>query len=473
MASWGIDPTSQSRGRVSKSLWQPTGRYSEFAGLEGRNFVFLPGQENKSIAEDGGLIEIQVLRAKDRLPRAPKPQEFRNQENYRIATPSIGLVDEPQDAFYFHWLLIDPTDHPFATFRLHYRSWKSLRHLNLIPSMYSERPLSLRESWSVTAQPDLDARSRTPGPDASYQLISIDEDVFDGATPSNDAIAAVSDLKPIGYFLKSPPERFDTSSRPSRIPQPSKAVRDAFRESYLQRALPELPVEEPVPFTRRTSIASTRSAKSAASGISLTPSLRHYVDDGSFEEDDIEIGVATAVSLPPIISSPGPGLGGEARLDQSADCSVSDYETSPPSTNDSITHDNPSPSRYLPTTGSMLEAQYNIVSPERQSTTSRNPEPTNSPSGQPRSGRRSQLTSMQLSESEWMSRTPSPTHSKKTRGYSPRCERPSGRSLFSGLLKKKHTGTPRRMTVDGIPPKEVHKPGSGKAMKTEDMGGWI
>jgi len=68
-----------------KSLWAPAGRYSEHVGLEGRNFVFLSGQENKSAAEDGGLIEIQTFRAKDRRPRAPRLEEFQEFRNYRIA----------------------------------------------------------------------------------------------------------------------------------------------------------------------------------------------------------------------------------------------------------------------------------------------------------------------------------------------------------------------------------------------------
>lgn len=45
----------------------------------------MPGQEQKSVAEDGGLVEIQVFRAKDRRPRAPKLESFRNQEMYGIA----------------------------------------------------------------------------------------------------------------------------------------------------------------------------------------------------------------------------------------------------------------------------------------------------------------------------------------------------------------------------------------------------
>jgi hypothetical protein len=85
IAAWGIDPTIRPKGKVVKSLWSPCRLYTDQIGFEGRNFVFLPGQEFKSVAEDGGLIEIQVFRAKERRARAPKLEEFRFQENYGIA----------------------------------------------------------------------------------------------------------------------------------------------------------------------------------------------------------------------------------------------------------------------------------------------------------------------------------------------------------------------------------------------------
>jgi hypothetical protein len=85
IAAWGIDPSVRPAGRVVQSLWAPCALYSDRIEFEGRNFVFLPGQEDKSVAEDGGLIEIQVFRAKERRARAPKLEEFRFQENYGIA----------------------------------------------------------------------------------------------------------------------------------------------------------------------------------------------------------------------------------------------------------------------------------------------------------------------------------------------------------------------------------------------------
>ena len=85
IAAWGIDPSVRQKGKVVKSLWAPCDFYEDQVGFEGRNFVFLPGQEFKSVAEDGGLIEIQAFRATARRARAPRLEEFRFQENYGIA----------------------------------------------------------------------------------------------------------------------------------------------------------------------------------------------------------------------------------------------------------------------------------------------------------------------------------------------------------------------------------------------------
>ncbi len=85
IAAWGIDPKVRKTGKVVRSLWAPCDLYPDQIGFEGRNFVFLPGQEFKSVAEDGGLIEIRAFRAKARRARVPKLEEFRFQENYGIA----------------------------------------------------------------------------------------------------------------------------------------------------------------------------------------------------------------------------------------------------------------------------------------------------------------------------------------------------------------------------------------------------
>lgn len=54
-------------------------------GIEARYFHFMPAMGKSSIAEDGGLIEVQVFRSKGRQRRAPKMTEFRSQDRYGIA----------------------------------------------------------------------------------------------------------------------------------------------------------------------------------------------------------------------------------------------------------------------------------------------------------------------------------------------------------------------------------------------------
>ena len=85
IVAWGIDIASDTQGRISLSLWLPGPLYNGMPGVEKRSLLFLPGQESKPIAEDGGLIEIQVFRASARHSRAPVLDEFRYYDNYGVA----------------------------------------------------------------------------------------------------------------------------------------------------------------------------------------------------------------------------------------------------------------------------------------------------------------------------------------------------------------------------------------------------
>ena len=91
-ASWGIDLRTMTEGSCVRSLWQPGERWEDQVGYEGRSFVFLPGQEGRSVADDGGLIEVQAFRARDRKARAPRLDYFRSHDNYGIALVSSPFV---------------------------------------------------------------------------------------------------------------------------------------------------------------------------------------------------------------------------------------------------------------------------------------------------------------------------------------------------------------------------------------------
>jgi hypothetical protein len=53
-------------------------------GIESRPFLFAPGFENASAAEDGGLIEVRAYRSKGRKKRPPSVEKCKPQDHYGI-----------------------------------------------------------------------------------------------------------------------------------------------------------------------------------------------------------------------------------------------------------------------------------------------------------------------------------------------------------------------------------------------------
>lgn len=99
ITSWGINPRVKNKGQVEKALYEPSDRWDhkdngivmKHNGIEARYFYFVVGQQETSVAEDGGLIEVQVFRAMGRKRRAAKLDQYRHQEQYGIAQVSPGL----------------------------------------------------------------------------------------------------------------------------------------------------------------------------------------------------------------------------------------------------------------------------------------------------------------------------------------------------------------------------------------------
>jgi len=92
VVSWGIDLRKSFSGTTYRAFYQPSHHYNiitendvvvDAVGIEGRYFKFIPG-EQVSVADDGGLIEVQVFRAEARKRRAPVIDRFRNQNKYGI-----------------------------------------------------------------------------------------------------------------------------------------------------------------------------------------------------------------------------------------------------------------------------------------------------------------------------------------------------------------------------------------------------
>ncbi|KAF5670205.1 hypothetical protein FDENT_11367 [Fusarium denticulatum] len=148
----GVGVLDGASGSITRSLCEPSERwkYKEDGvlrirdGIEARCFSFLP-HAHQSVAEDGGLIEVQVFRAKGRIRRLPILESHRGQESYGIGSPSGGLLDSPDEACFYDWILMDSKESPFVSFRFLYRSLLNLRQLSLAPDPESDDSLVDRE----------------------------------------------------------------------------------------------------------------------------------------------------------------------------------------------------------------------------------------------------------------------------------------------------------------------------------------
>ncbi|KAM0199566.1 hypothetical protein ACHAPA_006875 [Fusarium lateritium] len=161
IANCGVNPLRNPAGCITRALCEPSARwkYKEDGvllirdGIEARCFSFLPSK-NQSVAEDGGLIELQIFRAKGRRRRIPVIEGHRGQEAYGIGSPSGGLLDSPEEACFYDWILTDSKESPFVSFRFHYRSLSNLRQLNLAPDSTELDEFAARVSDISCVRPD-------------------------------------------------------------------------------------------------------------------------------------------------------------------------------------------------------------------------------------------------------------------------------------------------------------------------------
>ena len=92
--SWGVDLTETLAGAAHQALFEPSAYYQHSDngiimtqyGIESRCFRFVTHRSGEaSFTDDGGLIEVQVFRAKARARRAPQPDQYRGHDKYGVA----------------------------------------------------------------------------------------------------------------------------------------------------------------------------------------------------------------------------------------------------------------------------------------------------------------------------------------------------------------------------------------------------
>ncbi|KAJ0298456.1 hypothetical protein COL516b_009837 [Colletotrichum fioriniae] len=300
VVSWGIKSHATQSQIVSHALYEPDTKwhYRECGvtykreGIEKRFFHFTPRSET-SAAMDGGLIDLQIFRSYGRRKRAPQLDDFRSQDQYGITSPTGGLVESPQDLTFYDWVLVDPVDSPFATFRFFYRTWENLKALNLVSEAHYEELMA-----SNTQSGQLPNRPKTPNHNETesyprthlrpFGLESLDGLVFEDSNTNRDKTRdRQSSTVERDFYLEIPPKLAPPALPSTRMPQPSKLAREIRKISDPLRPLPMLPDFEPS--IRRQSLESTRAP-------SVTPSLLPYIDESS-GGDEFELGVARQSSL--------------------------------------------------------------------------------------------------------------------------------------------------------------------------------
>ncbi|KAK8031428.1 hypothetical protein PG990_001162 [Apiospora arundinis] len=444
ITSWGLSmkptkdgsPEQPIKGTVVRALYEPENHFqhrdlgsgAREVGIETRYFHFMAGLDKRTAAEDGGLIEVQVFRSKGRKRRAPKLPEFRDQDRYGIKSPSGGLVENPQDATFYDWLLVDPKDSPYATFCFHYRSLKHLVQLSLIPPSDSQLPL-----------PRIDSG------------VSIAESHGEKA-PVNSPNMEDNDLRNSGFSFEIKPLKITRFDGPDSIRKgnrqedssSSKTTKHGFTGRPAHRKVLSSTARPPKVASRHSSYSSLKS-----NCPSLTPSLAQYVDDGEFGEDNVAIGMARTVvsSAPSMVTLAMKGTkAGE-------NGSLSDYENSPPSSPASDSSGHPEPNTYLTTTGSVLERHISQLSSPPFTKVAMQ-------SGHPRipisASEESILDpstpidhdALRLADSNWIRRTPSPVPKRSIgRFWSPRLhKKPTKQELGRRNERKRHSDKDHRFS---------------------------
>ncbi|KAI1436060.1 hypothetical protein GGR50DRAFT_686691 [Xylaria sp. CBS 124048] len=407
VSSWGIRADKCSTGVVARALYQPLDNWGDACGpnepscpgIETRSFHFTPALGEKSAAEDGGVIEIQVFRCKGRKRIALELDTYRNQDSYGITSLSGGLVDNPEDATYYNYYLIDAKDAPYATFCFHYRSMKYLEQLNLIPQSELETSPASNKSVDIHKERNMEF-SRSGVIPLVARRFTIETAAAE-STIFDDDINAEEEADPErleqsreqDFLLKSPPDLSQSPTwRGTALELSHWAPEDNVSVETQERPLPEVP----------NGLRRPASASSLRSNCpSLTPSLRQFADSEDFENEEISLSVAQ----PMLITSESM----QALELIGADASVSDYETSPSSTEPSHSPRLPSPAGYIATTGSVLERHLN----QYDSFVANSPSIGQLPS--PRTDGHLDIDQTEprasvfnLTEAEWLRRTPSP-----------------------------------------------------------------
>ena len=409
--------------------------------------------------------------------------------------PSGGLLDKPQDAKFYDWHLRDPKDKPFASFQFHYRSWDNLVSLQLIPSEHTRSLLAASPSLlSLNGHPRELQKPPAEESEHSSMQICVDEvEQEEQESEARDSISSTNSNTPwmTNVFDDSPAAKHSNttssifnlprtvSSYPldpatnipkSKFCEPissgdnddSDAGDDEPIESpsspprrwgdILDRPLPEIP--------KRTSSLTysyhSRSSSAVSNAVSITPSLRSYFDRDDSPEPHV-IGVATIV---PVIASTF-GLNDEGKRKAQESVSEEELSDDAPSEDSSVPTATPSgrPRGGVFNLPTVTLRKHRRISPVKRLSPIKQPpflpsetskltdeneykDPEADDMDVEPSVLDNNMTTLSLSESEWMCRTPSPVRGDERDPvknlWGLEAEKPSLRDSLDGSVLRKN-----------------------------------
>ncbi|OBT64042.1 hypothetical protein VE03_06674 [Pseudogymnoascus sp. 23342-1-I1] len=296
VASWGIDPRTMPVGRAMLGLFEANRKLKSKASIpnpaETKPFYFNNQKRDVSAAEDGGVIEVRVFRACGKRRRGAVLDAFRGQDMFGIEFKSSGLLEKSRYK-YFDWLLEDPKDDPFVTFRFHYRTWESLEALQLVPedcdrelmpafslknsltmpnltgdkpTLTGSKSVSRFNKATVNNAPERRSRSRSPG--ASLPTKSIENTIFGQMVAKDTALSQVRSKQAAQPDANKPKKKYQVPTSTFSISNKGKWKSQENLQLDV-RPLPEPPIGN----------SQMRRSSASSMAFSIAPSLRSWADD--------------------------------------------------------------------------------------------------------------------------------------------------------------------------------------------------
>ncbi|KFY60325.1 hypothetical protein V496_05367 [Pseudogymnoascus sp. VKM F-4515 (FW-2607)] len=317
VTSWGIDPRTMPVGRAMLGLFEANKKLKSKASIlnpaETKPFYFNDQKRDVSAAENGGVIEVRVFRACGKRRRGAILDPFRDQGIFGIEFKSSGLLERSRYK-YFDWLLEDPKDHPFVTFRFHYRSWDSLEALQLVPEDCDHELLpkfSIKNSLSMPNlprdKPTLNGsevisrfnkvtandaserpeqRSRSRSPNASLSTKKIENTIFGQMVAKDTALSQVRSKHATEPDANRPKKKYQI---------PISIFSISNKEKWMSQENLQLDVRPlPEPPTRNSH---TRKSSASSMAFSIAPSLRSWADADRSESPGPVLCVAAEVQV--------------------------------------------------------------------------------------------------------------------------------------------------------------------------------